>query len=420
MSGTTTQPTPQDQYMLELINAARADPTAAASSAGIDLNAGLAAGTIAATPDQPLAFDPALIDSATAHSQDMIAAGFFGHDGSSGDTPDQRMEAAGYTFTAPWSWAENIAEWYGGGTVLDQATTAQLESNLFNDAPHRVNLLNPDMQQVGVGLVGGTIQGQSGAAVTQDFAYSASTPGPFITGVLYTDANGDGAYEPGEEMGGVTVQATGAGGTSYSTTTWDSGGYTLEVPAGTYAMTFSGGGLPNPVTEGVTVGTRNVEADVLRQNGATLGMIDFGTPTPLAAASSGGGTSTTPAPGPAPAPTPTPTPTPPPSPVPGPTPPPTPAPTPAPSPAPTPSPGPTPAPAPPPPPAPGTTTTTTRSGGRTFRTSTPLHGHRLDTHDLTALLRQIGTGMGERSAGSGSAGMTLPSLQTLLAHFGHF
>src|SRR5262245_55336620 len=50
-------PTPAEQLMLEVINRARANPTAEAARYSIDLNEGLAPGTISAAPKRPLAFN---------------------------------------------------------------------------------------------------------------------------------------------------------------------------------------------------------------------------------------------------------------------------------------------------------------------------------------------------------------------------
>ena len=47
--------TAADQYILELVNRARLDPAGEAARLGIDLNEGLAAGTISATPKDPYA-----------------------------------------------------------------------------------------------------------------------------------------------------------------------------------------------------------------------------------------------------------------------------------------------------------------------------------------------------------------------------
>jgi len=57
-------PSPQEQYLVELINRARADPAGEASRQLIDLNEGLAPGTISAAPKQPLAVNPLLTDGA--------------------------------------------------------------------------------------------------------------------------------------------------------------------------------------------------------------------------------------------------------------------------------------------------------------------------------------------------------------------
>ncbi len=58
------QPTAHEQYFLELVNRARANPGAEAARLGIDLNQGLTAGTIADIAKQPLAMNQLLT---TAH-----------------------------------------------------------------------------------------------------------------------------------------------------------------------------------------------------------------------------------------------------------------------------------------------------------------------------------------------------------------
>src|SRR5262245_58376639 len=57
------------QYMLELINRARTDPAAEAARPdyGIDLNEGLAPGTISADPKQPLAPNEWLLQTIEGH-----------------------------------------------------------------------------------------------------------------------------------------------------------------------------------------------------------------------------------------------------------------------------------------------------------------------------------------------------------------
>jgi len=127
------QPTAQEQYMLELINRARSNPNAEAARYNIDLNEGLAPGTISSEAKQPLAFNLSLIDAARDHSEWMLDQDTFSHTGSDGSDPGDRMENAGYSFTGSWTRGENIA-WNGttGTPDVTQSVATQHE-NLFVD-----------------------------------------------------------------------------------------------------------------------------------------------------------------------------------------------------------------------------------------------------------------------------------------------
>src|SRR5882672_5512741 len=94
-----------EQYILELINRARMDPVGEAARQGVSLNQGLAPGTISSAPKQVLAMDGFLQLAADNHTKWMIAndqytsqesASFPNH--RTGQTPLDRMVAAGYTF----------------------------------------------------------------------------------------------------------------------------------------------------------------------------------------------------------------------------------------------------------------------------------------------------------------------------------
>ncbi|MGI9471611.1 MAG: CAP domain-containing protein, partial [Rubripirellula sp.] len=102
--------TPHEQLLLELVNRARSNPSAEAALYGINLNEGLTAGTITTTPKQPLAPNQILMDASAAHSADMIANDYFNHTNLNGESPSDRVLAAGYPVGA----AENIS--YGGST----------------------------------------------------------------------------------------------------------------------------------------------------------------------------------------------------------------------------------------------------------------------------------------------------------------
>jgi hypothetical protein len=130
--------------------------------------------------------------------------------------------------------------------------------------------MDGSFKEVGIGIVAGSnYLGLGGSTAynavltTQDFASSDADSDPFLTGVVFTDTANTGFYAPGEGAGGVTIDAKRASdGTVFSTTTWSSGGYSLEVPAGTYTVSASGGGLSATVSHSdVVVGSLNVEED---------------------------------------------------------------------------------------------------------------------------------------------------------------
>jgi uncharacterized protein YkwD/uncharacterized membrane protein len=291
-------PSALEQYVVELINRARANPAAEAARYGIDLNEGLKAGTISAAAKQPLALNPYLTDAARLHSQWMIDTDTFSHTGAKGTNPADRMKAAGYVFSSPSAWSSNIGlRSFKTGAPHNDVFDA-IQKDLFvdlgiPDRGHRVNMLAGNMKEVGVGGVYGQFSYWTAEAITQNFATSGS--GSFLTGVVYTDAvTKDNFYTPGEGVGGVTLTATRASdGATFTTQTWAAGGYSLKLAPGTYKVTATGGTLKSPVTYGaVTIAAENVKRDFVPA-GTTP------TPTP------------TPNPNPNPNPTPTPTPTPP-------------------------------------------------------------------------------------------------------------
>jgi uncharacterized protein YkwD len=110
---------PVAQRLLELVNAERAA-------------AGLAPVTIA----------PALMSAAQAHSQDMASSGQISHTGSDGRGAAQRMADFGY------DWArcgENIA--------VGQTTPEEAMHFWMHSPPHRANILDAGMQEIGIGYV---------------------------------------------------------------------------------------------------------------------------------------------------------------------------------------------------------------------------------------------------------------------------
>jgi len=250
-----------EQYFLELVNRARLDPVGEAQRFGIDLNEGLAAGTISTAPKQPLVANDQLLSAIEGHLNDMLSKNYFSHTGSDGSSPFDRIEAAGYTNFA------NAGENLGWSSDLnaDLDNVEELHRLLFVDSNvanrgHRTQILNGNYREVGIGLVSGFGSVMGG----QDFGTKPDT-GAFLTGVAFSDiVRADSFYTPGEGLGGVSITAISANGQKFTTTTGNAGGYSLALPNGTYTVTFASSQLPNGGTsiQDVNVSSRNVKVDL--------------------------------------------------------------------------------------------------------------------------------------------------------------
>jgi uncharacterized protein YkwD len=110
----------------------------------------------------PLRENAQLEQAALGHSQDMAQHGYFDHDSPYGQTPWDRIHAAGYQFSSA---AENIAAGYPTPEAVIDA--------FFNESPpndgHRRNLLNCGLRDVGFASY--YLKGSPyGSYWTQDFA----------------------------------------------------------------------------------------------------------------------------------------------------------------------------------------------------------------------------------------------------------
>jgi uncharacterized protein YkwD len=110
----------------------------------------------------PLRENTQLEQAALTHSQDMALHGYFDHNSPSGQTPWDRIHAAGYQFSMA---AENIAAGY--------LTPEAVIDAFFNETPpddgHRRNLLNCALRDVGFAYYYQTGSAY-GSYWTQDFA----------------------------------------------------------------------------------------------------------------------------------------------------------------------------------------------------------------------------------------------------------
>ncbi|MCS6912143.1 MAG: CAP domain-containing protein [Myxococcales bacterium] len=131
------------QEVVRLVNQARA----AARTCG-------SRGTFPAAP--PLAVDVRLTRAAQLHSQDMAQRNFFGHTGSDGSRPGDRITRQGYAWSAA---GENIAAGYRTPQAVVDAWLAS--------AGHCANIMSRTFTQTGVGVATG---GRYGIYWTQVFA----------------------------------------------------------------------------------------------------------------------------------------------------------------------------------------------------------------------------------------------------------
>ena len=323
-----TAPTDAEQYMLALINRARANPAAEGqrllnlaqtdplthqATANWDL-AKFDQVISSYAPSAPLAFDPRLIDAALAETYSMVAknaqqhspAGFLTNAGVATDSDGQV-----YFDTANTSWAtgENIfaysqyvtptsatayADFFEAGFMLDWGNPdfGHLK-NILAPSPSQANLAAGvyPYSEIGIGLITNATPTTPAATnvgpalVTQEFAWHQGNA--FLTGAFFQDAQGTGFYAPGEGDGGVTITAQGTGGQgTFQAQTWSSGGYSLQLPPGTYNVTASGAGVGTQATT-ITIGQDNVDWTMALKAGVA---------TPVG--------TTSPAPAPVPAPTP--------------------------------------------------------------------------------------------------------------------
>ena len=290
-------PTNEEQYYLELINRARANPTAegirlatttdssvrnAYTSFGVNLVL-MQAQFALLLPAPPLSMNATLTTAARAHSQNMLQHNYQGHNGPDGPL-GTRLQ--GYTSGANgWSIGENVyayskSVWYGhAGFQVDWGGSAAT-GGMQSPPGHRLNIHSTGFREVGIGVVLGSNGNVGPQLVTQDFGSRGGLL-PFVTGVVYRDFNSNGFYDPGEGVGGVTVNVSNAD--SYAVTA-SSGGYSVPVPgSGNYTVTFSGGTAPTSQTNVSVLAGQNVKADYVVTGSAPPPPTPTPTPTPGAA-----------------------------------------------------------------------------------------------------------------------------------------
>jgi hypothetical protein len=273
-------PTGEEQLYLELINRARANPAAegirfaaltdpavlqAYSIFGVNLNM-MKSEMAALAPTGPVAMNAQLLASARAHSSWMLANNRQDHVEFDGKSIWQRANAKGYSAS---DIAENIyyasktTEYGHAGFEVDWGPGGS--GGMLAGRGHRGIIHDYYWREVGIGIVNGTNGNAGPQVVTQDFAATANSTIPFVTGVAYYDINGNNFYDPGEGLGGLSVTVSGA---NFHAVTAASGGYAVPVPAipaGGAAVartvTFTGNGFLHSATAQCLPSNLSVKVD---------------------------------------------------------------------------------------------------------------------------------------------------------------
>ncbi|MFO0911673.1 MAG: CAP domain-containing protein [Pirellulales bacterium] len=280
-------PTPMEQEMLEHLNRMRMNPQgelnvlfssrpsplvardssvqSAITYFGVDGNV-LQSQWASLTAAPPLAWNSALTDAAAGHNQQMITNDEQSHQLAGESSLLTRIVDAGYNWSGSVGVGENIFAYATSvlyahaGFAIDWGTGT---GGIQTGAGHRVNMMNSSFQEVGISI---TPESNSSTSVgplvvTQDFGRRGNYGNAALVGVVFADGNSDGQYQAGEQRGGVQITVSGPNGT-FTTTSMTAGGYQLQLPAGTYTVTASGGSLTQPmVVNNVVVGTNNVKVD---------------------------------------------------------------------------------------------------------------------------------------------------------------
>jgi hypothetical protein len=247
------QPTGLAQAILERINDVRANPAVVGREYGLNL-AGIPA-------SQPLAFDPRLVRIVEPVSGNFARA--FNVAGIK-----QRIRNSGLRFVENDSIVlEGSGPFDIPGLSTEELVSLYVTNFIEPDANHENAFLGTPVpaenaregshaepqfyREVGIAI----------SRLAAGLLLAPADPRPLVTGAVFQDLNGNGRYDVGEGLAGVTIQVAGA----RPVQTFASGGYTLAVPhAGTYQVTASGGALAAPLTETVTVGrARNARLEFI-------------------------------------------------------------------------------------------------------------------------------------------------------------
>lgn len=125
----------------------------------------------------PLKIATPLNEAADGHTQWMLDTGNFSHSGEDGSSASERIREAGFPMDVEsWGTRENLG--YigvtGGADLRDEIR--QMHENLLDSPSHRKNILDPDLEYIGIGLEVGRYDGHTVLMATQNFGRTTGQP----------------------------------------------------------------------------------------------------------------------------------------------------------------------------------------------------------------------------------------------------
>lgn len=148
-------------------------PTAASAPAAVsglacDINVARAQAGL-----RPLTWNWRLWDAAQRMAEDMSERQYFSHVTPEGLQLAERVAPTGYTTQEqPWQLAENIG--WGSGVLSSPLSIA---SSWLDSPEHRRNMLDPNFEDIGIGVAAGApMSGGGGMIYVADFGSSAAAP----------------------------------------------------------------------------------------------------------------------------------------------------------------------------------------------------------------------------------------------------
>ncbi len=240
----TSQWTQLEQQLVYELNHARWNPDA------VEAAAGLPPGTLLPAP--PLAIDASLAASADFKAAEMSEYHYFSHQSPVTDVwPNELARGYGYPLPTWWDGNANYIESLHAGSPVP----ADVLQSFVNSPSHRVHVMGQEWfathLNIGVGMV----------EDTRIWVIHTGTEEPLVsvlTGVTFSDDNGNGRMDLGEGLEGVTVSSG-----EYATVTNPGGGWALEVPHGRHTISASGGPFLGESSAVVHLGNYNVGVDFI-------------------------------------------------------------------------------------------------------------------------------------------------------------